>query len=268
MAECEVITTRAGARAIMDVHTGEVMHPIGPIHEAQHMYVAPSRLAERLHEDDASPLVVFDIGLGAASNAITAWRVADALGTGRRLDILSIDHSLEPLALALEHASDFALEGRAGDAARALLEHHAYTDARTRWRFLLQDLVVALKGPLDVRADIVFWDVYSARLCPALWTPELFSAVRSSCRDGATLHTYSGSFPARAAMLLGGFAVGLGPSPGAKQRHSTIAATAVDVLDRPLDRAWLERLRGAAASLPVTFPADALDRIASAPQFA
>ncbi|MDB4988617.1 MAG: queuine tRNA-ribosyltransferase [Myxococcaceae bacterium] len=269
---CEVIVTRTGVQAMLDLETGEVMHPIGPTLEAELMYVAPSRLAERLALANPDPLVLFDIGLGAASNAIAAWRVSDQLSAdARRLQIVSFDHSLQPLELALqpEHAAVFALEGRAGEAARALLTGDGvYRSPRTDWSMHLSDLLVALAAQPDAVADIVFWDVYSARGCPALWTVQTFRSLRRVCRHGATVHTYSGAIAARAAMLLAGFAVGLGPSSGAKQKHSTIAATHVDVLERPLDRAWLERLLKADAMLPGDAPSDALEQLAAMPQFA
>ena len=267
---CEVIVTRTGVRAMLDLETGEVMHPIGPMVEAALMYVEPSRLLQRLQTPGEDALVLFDIGLGAASNAITAWRISDALpAAARRLSIVSFDHSRQPLELALqpEHAATFALEGRAGDAARALLSDGGYESPRTRWTLHLSDLLVALRAQPDAVADVVYWDVYSARGCPALWTVETFCSLRRVCRRGATVHTYSGALVARAAMLLAGFAVGLGPSSGAKQKHSTIAATEWTDLAQPLDRKWLERLYNASAALPSDAPADALERIAALPQF-
>ena len=265
---CEVIVTRSGVQAMLDLETGEVMHPIGPMVEAELMYVQPSRLAERLQQPGDGPLVLFDIGLGAASNAITAWRVSDELPCAqRRLQIVSFDHSLQPLELALSpaHASVFALEGRAGDAARQLL-HGGHESARTSWRLRLSDLCLALEREPEAVADIVYWDVYSARGCPALWTVQTFRALRRVCRAGATVHTYSGALAARAAMLLAGFAVGLGPSSGAKQKHSTIAATDVADLERPLDRAWFERLANAPDALPSDAPQDALALLEALPQ--
>ena len=59
----------------------EVMHPvIGPLVEADALYVVPSRLAARLAQtseaDPTAPLVLLDVGLGAGSNAVAAWRVS------------------------------------------------------------------------------------------------------------------------------------------------------------------------------------------------
>ena len=70
----EIVVTRGGARAVRDRATGEVMHPvIGPRAEAESLYVAASRLRERLHDSDSSALVLLDVGLGGGSNAIAAW---------------------------------------------------------------------------------------------------------------------------------------------------------------------------------------------------
>ncbi|MDB4974536.1 MAG: queuine tRNA-ribosyltransferase [Myxococcaceae bacterium] len=269
---CEVIVTRTGVKAMQDRETGEVMHPIGPTREAEQMYVQPSRLGARLEAPHLEPLVLFDVGLGAASNAIAAWRVSEALSAdARKLEIVSFDHSLAPLELALqpEHAETFALGGRAGEAARVLLggEGATYQSARTTWRMHLSDLRVALEAQPSAVADVVYWDVYSARGCPALWTLATFRSLRRVCRDGATVHTYSGALAARAVMLLAGFAVGLGPSSGAKQKHSTIAASNLCDLDQPLDRAWFERLAKADVSLPADAPQDAIAQIAALPQF-
>jgi len=72
------VTTRDGAPAVVDRAVGEVMHPvIGPAVESERLYVAQSRLAARLAEGGA-PLVLFDVGLGAGSNALAAWRTSAA----------------------------------------------------------------------------------------------------------------------------------------------------------------------------------------------
>ena len=58
MSDHEVVTTRSGARAMRDRATGQVMHPVvGPLAEAEALYVAPSRLAERLLAPSVAPLV-------------------------------------------------------------------------------------------------------------------------------------------------------------------------------------------------------------------
>jgi tRNA U34 5-methylaminomethyl-2-thiouridine-forming methyltransferase MnmC len=281
---CEVVVTRAGEHSILDHLTGEVMHPVGRV-ESDSLYVAPSNLSARLMVPVSEPLVLLDVGLGMASNALAAFRVAHRLpSSARKLEIVSIDHSLEPLALALapEHADAFGLTGSAGDAARWLLRSHAgpalastlhrpeatYRDPRVTWSLLLSDLAEALASLSADSVDVVFWDIYSPRSLPQFWTEATFGALCRVCRHGATVHTYSGALAVRAAMLLGGFAVGLGPSSGGKQRHTTIAASDLCDLERPLGKAWLARLQQARVSQTVELSDSQYDRLAALPQFA
>ena len=211
MSDHEVVTTRSGARAMRDRATGQVMHPVvGPLAEAEALYVTPSRLAGRLLAPPCEPLVLFDIGLGAGSNAVAAWRVSEARAGGRALEIVSFDRTVAALVLALspEHAAAFGLDGPAGVAARALLGGR-HVAPRTTWRLVLGELPGALAGA--VAADIVYWDPFSPRANPELWSMAAFIALRRCCADRATVHTYSAATSTRAAMLLAGFAVGAGP---------------------------------------------------------
>src|SRR5271155_1016537 len=58
---------------IRDCGSGEVMHSVtDPLVEACSLYVEQSRLIERLQAGGAEPLVVWDVGLGAAANAMAA----------------------------------------------------------------------------------------------------------------------------------------------------------------------------------------------------
>ncbi len=268
-AGCEIVTTRSGARAVRDSATGELMHPVvGPRVEAEQLYVEPSRLAERLRSAEADPLVVLDVGLGAGSNAVAAWNAA-ARAAARRLEIVSFDCSLAAIELALapEHAASFGFDGDAGVAARALARDGAHESAHARWRLVLGDLPATLAGQPDACADVVFWDPFSPRANPSLWTLGAFAAVRRLCRHGATLHTYSASTKVRSALLLAGFAVGLGGATGVN-KQTTVAAVDLSDLSHPLDRRWLERLARSSEPFPPDAPPDALARVAALPQFA
>jgi queuine tRNA-ribosyltransferase len=273
--DCEVVTTSEGARAVRDRLTGELMHPVvGPAVEAERLYVTPARLRERLAEPHERPLVLLDVGLGAGSNALAAWKCSEARSGGRTLELISFDQSLAALALAAgdEHAGAFGFEGESLVAARALLERREHVSAHTHWRFVLGALPEALDALADASADVVFWDPFSPRANPSLWTMRAFAALRRVCRAGATVHTYSGATAARSAMVLAGFAVGMGAATGAHKR-ATIGA--VDVRDlgaiggevTPLDARWLERLARSSAAFPADAPADAMERVRAAAQF-
>jgi queuine tRNA-ribosyltransferase len=270
MLDCEVVLTRSGAPAIRDRCSGEVMHPlVGPLVEAERLYLSPSRLAQRLQQPDERALVLLDVGLGAGTTAIAAWRLASALpGRRRRLQVVSFDRSLAALELALrpEHAAAFALDGEAGDAARALLQHGSAVSAHAEWRLRLGELPGSLELEPAGSADVVFWDPFSPSANPELWSVQAFTTLRRLCTDGASVHTYGGATSTRSALLLAGFAVGVGEiiGPG---RFATTASTRLTDLPHPLDRRWLDRLGRSSAGFAADAPPDALERIRALPQF-
>lgn len=280
---CEVVATRSGIPVMLHRRSGEVMHPgTGPAIEARELYVLPSRLEERLRRrgpDDAESdtLVLFDVGLGAASNAIAAWRVSESLpSTARRLEIVSFDHDLNALQLALEpaHAAAFGFSKRDGThaAATTLLGAGRHETPRTTWRLAFGEFLDALAREPVPSADVIFWDMFTRRTNPHLWTVAAFRAVRNACRTGATLHTYTTATSARSGLLLASFAVGVGGRSGDREQ-TTIAATRVTDLAQPLDGRWLDRLARSSAAFPSDVPDDedsrvaALARVRAHPQF-
>ena len=206
----EVVRTRGGALAMRCLTVGEVMHPgVGPLVEAEQLYVQQSRLEQRLREG-ASPLVVLDVGLGAGSNALAARAASARAPAGAaRLDLYSFERDLGALELALASGEAFGWQGEPADAARALLARGAHETARTHWRLVTGDVLEAL-ARWTVPADIVFWDPFSPRANPALWSVAAFAGARGVAGPRCTLFTYSASTATRLAMLLGGWALGAG----------------------------------------------------------
>jgi len=253
-----------------DLGTGELMHPIvGPLVEAERLYVAPSRLEERLRKEAPAPLVLLEVGLGAGSNAIAAWKVSERMPTtARRLEIVSFDRTLSAMDLALadEHAPSFGYEGDALRVARTVVAERSHQSARTSWRVVLGELPETLAPEPEGSADVVFWDPFSPRANPSLWTVAALVAIRRLCRAGATLHTYSAATATRSALLLAGFAVGAGDATS-ENKQTTMAALSASDLDRPLDRRWLDRLGRSSAPFPSDTPPEAFARIAALPQF-
>jgi queuine tRNA-ribosyltransferase len=269
----EVVRTRAGALAIRSLEAGEIMHPgVGPLVEAEELYVRQSRLAERLHQaSDPSqrPLVLFDVGLGAGSNALAARAVSEAAPlAAARLELVSFERDLGSFELALQHGADFALVGDNATAARALLATGRHETARTIWRLEPGDglLALARQESRGVRADVVYWDPFSPRANPELWTIAAFAAVRRCAGPRCTLFTYSASTATRVAMLLGGWAVGVGAAIGSKARTTAAAVDPAD-LACPLDARWLARLSRPLAPLPIDAPPDVVARASAAAQF-
>jgi len=262
-----VVRTRKGLVAMRDLNAGEVMHPgVGPLVEAEQLYVRQSRLGERLRATQGRNLVLFDIGMGAGSNALAARAESERAQTrAARLELVSFERDLGALALALTQPADFALEGPSGEAARTLLAHGKHETARTCWRLRHGDILEALASETSL-ADIVFWDPFSPKANPGLWTVAAFTALRRVAHARCTLFTYSASTAVRSALLLAGWAVGVGDSIGEKAATTAAAVVATD-LARPLDRQWLARLSRPDVPLPADAPADLVARISAMPQF-
>jgi queuine tRNA-ribosyltransferase len=262
------VVTRDGAPAVVDREVGEVMHPvIGPAVESERLYVAQSRLAARLTEP-GPPLVLFDMGLGAGGNALAAWRASAAAPTGaRRLELVSFERDLGAFRLALspEGVARLGTGPAEIEAARSLLEAARHEGGRTGWRLRLGEALETLAAERSL-ADVVFWDPFSPKANPALWTLAAFRTLRARCAPRATVFTYSTATATRSALLLAGFFVGVGDASGPKEQTTAAAADPADVL-RPLDARWLERLARSSAAFPPDAPPDALDRIRRHPQF-
>jgi queuine tRNA-ribosyltransferase len=267
----EIVRTRGGALAMRSLADGEVMHPgVGPLIEAEQLYVRQSRLRDRLKAKaggEVDRLVLFDVGLGAGSNALAARSASEGLPEGAaRLELVSFERDLGAFELALAAGEAFGWIGEAAAAARAVLAHDTHGTARTHWRLVRGDLLQTLARQ-TARADIIYWDPFSPRANPALWTVAAFLEARRIAGPRCALYTYSASTATRLALLLAGWAVGVGDAIGDKAQ-TTAAAVAVGDLARPLDRGWLARLSRPDVPLPSDAPSDAVARARLAPQFA
>jgi queuine tRNA-ribosyltransferase len=264
----EIVATSSGAPSVRDAQAGEVMHPvIGAAVESERLYVAQSRLVERLLEPGPA-LVLFDVGLGAAGNALAAIRAARAAPPGRRpLAIVSFERELGALSLACSDDGSRRLGWSADEAAaaRALLRDGRHEEPGLSWNLRLGDALDRLEAE-PLRADVVYWDPFSPKVDGPLWTTAAFTRLAARCAPGATLFTYSTATSTRSALLLAGFAVGHGDASGPKE-ETTAAALPPALPTRPLDGRWLARLARSSAPFPVDAPGDALGRISALPQF-
>ncbi|WP_224360502.1 tRNA (5-methylaminomethyl-2-thiouridine)(34)-methyltransferase MnmD [Hyalangium versicolor] len=249
----ELVTLRNGSRAVRHLGHGEVMHPsVGPWQEALRLYVEQPRLAERLLQP-GSPLVILDVGLGAATNAVAALSCARALGAERRrpLEVVSLEVDLAPLRLALADAAGFPFLQPFRDAAEALMRDGVWEGEGLRWRLLLGNAIGHLEQPLPP-ADLVYFDPFSPASNPEMWTEGVLARVRAHCREegeGALLMTYSAATPTRVTLLLAGFYVGAGVSTGTKG-ETTVASTRLESLEAPLGERWVERWRRSSSRAP------------------
>ena len=268
----EVHVAPEGFASIRQISSGEIMHArTPPLEEARLLYVEPSRLAERLRvtrAGDTEPLIVWDVGLGAAANAMAAIRCHEAVAAGggavRPLRLVSFEHDLDSLRLALTHHWDFPYLRHGGPA--GILKSGRWQSrefAGLSWELVTGDFLENIggaRGPASAAPEVIFYDPFSGNSDERLWTFDAFRRLRAACGGrGAELFTFSASTAVRGALLAAGWYVARGRGIGS--RPETTVALTPEALRGPdtgrhelLAAGWLEKWRRSGARMPVGVP--------------
>lgn len=266
LGDYEVHEAAEGFASVRHVPSGQTMHArTAPMDEARSLYVEQSRLSERLRlapaesgggADEPAPLVVWDVGLGAAANAmaaVLAYEEAAAAGPVRPMTIVSFENDLDSLRLALRHDRLFPYLRHSGPA--TLLSEGRWQSKKhpgLEWRLEQGDFLERIAGA--PAPDLVFYDVYSGDAHPDAWTLATFRRLAAAFGDRPVeLFTYSASTAVRAAMLAAGLHVAKG-RPTTGRPESTIALTAAAVAGGSphelLGPDWLARWERSQARYP------------------
>ncbi|MEI6350791.1 MAG: tRNA guanosine(34) transglycosylase Tgt [Verrucomicrobiota bacterium] len=234
----EVHTAPEGFGSIRHIESGELMHArTPPIEEARSLYVEQSRLAERLRLADAGgmdgpfsekPLVIWDVGLGAAANAMAAiecYEEQAGVGPVRPMCLVSFENDLDSLRLARLHNRLFHYLRHSGP--DAILKHGCWQSKRfpgLSWVLVPGNFLETMtRAPF--LPDVIFYDMFSSKTNGDQWTPQAFRRLFAACQGRAVeLFTYTYSTAIRAALLEAGFHVAKGRGAGPKP-ETTIALT-------------------------------------------
>lgn len=251
-----LVTLANGVRSVRSHAEAETFHPvIGPAAEAEALYVRQLRLRERLAAH-AGEFVIWDVGLGAAANALTVLRATRDLPC--RLRLVSFDHTLEPLRFALQHAEELGYFGGYEDWVAELLVdgrvERTQKDQSVLWDVWVGDFPTWLNAssPEVPAPHAILFDAFSPAKNPEMWTLPLFTSLfrRLDPTRPCAMPTYSRATLLRVTWLLAGFFVGVGHATGEKE-ETTLAANTLDLLDEPLDRKWLDRARRSTSAEPL-----------------
>lgn len=248
MSGYELVTLANGVTSVRSLAHGETFHPvIGPVAEAEALYVRQLRLRERLAACEGE-FVLWDVGLGAGANVLTALHaLQDVPG---KLRIISIDQTLEALRFAVHHAEALGylgdLQSIATGMASGTKPSHAFQRGSLDviWDVHVGDFptLLATAAAQWPRPHAIMYDAYSPMRNPEMWTLQLFERLHARLDPArpCSLPTYSRSTILRVTLLLAGFFVGVGHATGEKE-ETTLAANTLALIDEPLDGVWLDR---------------------------
>lgn len=269
----EVHRAPEGFCSIRQISSGEIMHSrTPPMVEAHRLYIEQSDLAARLQisaEENTGaspePLVIWDVGLGAAANAMAAilcYESQAAAGPVRPMHLISFENDLDPLRLAFQHNREFTYLRHAATA--GILDEGRWQSPRhpgLSWTLVQGDFLASIsRAPAP--PDLIFFDMFSSKTDGAQWTLSAFREIFAACAGrAAELFTYTCSTPIRAALLASGFHIARGCGTVDKT-DTTIALTpaALRTLSHLgyelLGAEWLAKWTRSSAKFPADVPAD------------
>jgi queuine tRNA-ribosyltransferase len=250
---------------IRDTNVSETMHSVNnPLEESKNLYTGQSKLKERLLADDnSSPLVVWDVGLGAAFNAMTAIKEAESIEQKRPLHIISFENDTNALRLVLKNSNRFPHVFHKAPAILLSSGEWLSPNGLIRWTLKEGDYFEYFKTV--PKPDIIFYDPFSANTDTHFWTSNAFSSLREFLGEHPTiLLTYSASTAVRAGLLSAGFFVAAGNGSGPK-KDTTVALTKAAIPlypeSRLLDKDWLGRWQRSDARAPLGGTPELIERI-------
>jgi tRNA U34 5-methylaminomethyl-2-thiouridine-forming methyltransferase MnmC len=255
----ELVTLRSGHKSLRLANTLQTFHPgIGPLAEAEILYVRGQKLIERTSLP--GKFVIWDVGLGAAANALSAIHALSGQGQYSSsepcvasVEIHSFEQSLEPLRFAIQHAEELQYLKDDLPLIESLLANGSVQiHENLKWILHPGDFRETMQR-LDIPSpQAIFYDPYSLAVNPELWSVEHFQKLRARLDDTnpCLLTNYTRSTALRATLILAGFYVGIGSTIGNKE-ETTVVSNSLDLIENPLDENWLKRVRASQNANPI-----------------
>lgn len=275
MSGFELVPLKTGVVSLRSLENMETFHPVtGPRVEATVLHVKQQRLLERAIRTPG-PFVIWDVGFGAAANALAAVEAFE--GFGGPVEIHSFDKTTAPVEFAISHSVELEYLHRHLEKLELLLtEKQIKLPDQILWNLHLGDFRERIEDRSIPAPHAMLYDPYSPVGNPDMWNLSHFENLyrRLDPNVPCLLSNYTRSTAVRVTLLLAGFYVGIGAKVGEKN-ETTVAANRIELIERPLRRGWIEKVRVSKNSVPLTGSRYSqgligkcdFDRLARLPQF-
>ncbi len=234
----EIVPVAAGGNSLRLKNSYETFHPVvGPEVEPRILHVEQQKIVERARASD--DFILWDVGFGAAANAIAAIQVLKPENS--KVTLHSFDLSLSPMQFAVDHADSLPYVQPFQEILKELAEKKKVQIREGfDWHFHEGDFRQTMY--LAPAPASIFYDPYSPSTNVDMWTLSHFEKLRKilPSESPCLLTNYTRSSITRITLLLAGFYVGVGVGV-AKKEETSIFSNTLSLLERPLDRKWLEK---------------------------
>ena len=201
----EPIDDTAELGRVRHVASGETMPPIDDAEAtaARRDLAQSSAFARALA---GAPLVIWDVGLGAAHDALALVAALDRAPGHGAVELVSFERDLDALALALAHPRAFPHLRH--PAPHRLLARDEFRRPGLTWTLRRGDALDALAtAPAP---DLIWWDPWSPPIDASMWSTAAFTAVAARLTRPCELILAARSAAVHAALIAAGFDVANG----------------------------------------------------------
>ena len=214
----------------------------GAASEAEHKFIAPSKLKERLNNTPEHHLL--DVGFGLGYNALAALKTA--IENNAKLYITTLEMDINTLQMGITLHPKGSLEY---SVISALLKNNYWTDGHRSIKLIPGDARKAVLTLKDKIFDTIFLDAFSPQKNPELWTYDFIKCLSEELKESGILVTYSSAFPVRGALLKTGMYVGETKAFGRK-KGGTIASKQQNNITNPLSEKEMNIMLKSTAGTP------------------
>ncbi len=249
LGDYEIVKQDAGFHSIRHMKSGETMHSVtDPLVEANTLYINQSELRRMLELITEDELVIWDVGLGAGTNAMAALfaleKIFEENDFQKRVKIISFEKDLDSLRLAVKNPRLFRHVRHSAPISIINTGLWISEDKKIEWKLVKGDFLDHMENVL--RPHIIFYDPFSLHTDGPLWSYSVFKRIFNTCGNTLTkFFTYSCSTMVRGALLAAGFYTGSGVGTGPKS-ETTAAFTSMAVKNsdiKLLGNEWLQRFQ-------------------------
>lgn len=191
----------------------------GAASESRIKFVGPCRIAELAKQGSVR---ILDVCFGLGYNSAAAIDTALESNPDCRINIIGLENDPEVFDIIKEIDAPFK---NYNIIKRLSTNNLEFADKNLKIKIILDDARQSVKNLVkgnDAKFNAVFFDPFSPKKCPELWTLEFMDDIKKLMKKGAILATYSCATHVRNKLKELGFNVSDGPVFGRKS-PSTVA---------------------------------------------